>query len=144
MPIDVEAAVKALNRMTVTQLRQRYAEVFGEAARSFNKQHLVKRIAWRLQAIHEGDLSERLWRDLGLPEILKKLRKGRRFEFPVERAVFLTVLHRLFSPGSDRAAEAWRTGYAISGSETLELHHLYRTPAPAKAGDGLAGRAVAA
>lgn len=59
MPIDVEAAVKALNRMTVTQLRQRYAEVFGEAARSFNKQHLVKRIAWRLQAIHEGDLSER-------------------------------------------------------------------------------------
>lgn len=59
MPIDVEAAVKALNRMTVTQLRHRYAEVFGEAARSFNKQHLVKRIAWRLQAIHEGDLSER-------------------------------------------------------------------------------------
>ncbi len=59
MPIDVDAAVKALNRMTVTQLRQRYGEVFGEAARSFNKQHLVKRIAWRLQAIHEGDLSER-------------------------------------------------------------------------------------
>jgi hypothetical protein len=59
MPIDVEAAVKALNRMTVTQLRVRYAEVFGEAARSFNKQHLVKRIAWRLQAMHEGDLSER-------------------------------------------------------------------------------------
>jgi hypothetical protein len=45
--------------MTVTQLRVRYAEVFGEAARSFNKQHLVKRIAWRLQAMHEGDLSER-------------------------------------------------------------------------------------
>lgn len=59
MPIDVEAALKALNRMTITQLRQRYAEVFGEAARSFNKQHLVKRIAWRLQAMHEGDLSER-------------------------------------------------------------------------------------
>ena len=59
MPIDVDAAVKTLNRMTVTQLRDRYAEVFGEAARSFNKQHLVKRIAWRLQAMHEGDLSER-------------------------------------------------------------------------------------
>ena len=59
MPIDVDAASKALNRMTVMQLRDRYAEVFGEAARSFNKQHLVKRIAWRLQAIHEGDLSER-------------------------------------------------------------------------------------
>jgi hypothetical protein len=59
MPIDVDAAVKALNCMTVTQLRQRYAEVFGEAARSFNKPHLVKRIAWRLQAMHEGNLSER-------------------------------------------------------------------------------------
>ena len=59
MPIDVDAAVKTLNRMTVTQLRDRYAEVFGEAARSFNKQHLVKRITWRLQAMHEGDLSER-------------------------------------------------------------------------------------
>lgn len=59
MHIDVDAALKTLNRMTVTQLRERYAEVFGEAARSFNKQHLVKRIAWRLQAIHEGDLTER-------------------------------------------------------------------------------------
>lgn len=59
MPIDVDAAVTALARMTVTQLRHRYGEFFGEPARSFNKQHLVKRIAWRLQAIHEGDLSER-------------------------------------------------------------------------------------
>ena len=56
---DVDAAVSALNRMTVTQLRERYSEVFGEAARSFNKQHLVKRIAWRLRANEEGDLSER-------------------------------------------------------------------------------------
>ena len=59
MSIDVNAAVKTLNGMTVTQLRERYAEVFGEAARSFNKQHLVKRVTWRLQAMHEGDLSER-------------------------------------------------------------------------------------
>ncbi len=59
MALDVEKAVTELGRMTVTQLRERYGEVFGEAARSFNKQHLVKRIAWRLQAIHEGDLSER-------------------------------------------------------------------------------------
>lgn len=50
MPIDVDAAVTALARMTVTQLRHRYGEVFGEPARSFNKQHLVKRIAWRKQA----------------------------------------------------------------------------------------------
>lgn len=59
MPIDVDAAVRALHQKTVPQLRLRYAEVFGEATRSFNKQHLVKRIAWRLQAIREGDLTER-------------------------------------------------------------------------------------
>ncbi|MCG3138849.1 MAG: hypothetical protein HJJLKODD_02718 [Phycisphaerae bacterium] len=59
MPIDVEAAVKVLSDLPVTRLRERYAEVFGEPTRSFNKQHLIKRITWRLQAIREGDLSER-------------------------------------------------------------------------------------
>lgn len=59
MPIDVDAALKGLKQLTVTLLRERYSEVFGEATRSFNKQHLVKRIIWRLQAMHEGDLSER-------------------------------------------------------------------------------------
>ena len=51
MSIDIDDAVQALKRMTVTQLRARYGEVFGEPTRSFNKQHLVKRIAWRLQAL---------------------------------------------------------------------------------------------
>jgi hypothetical protein len=59
MPIDVDAAVVALKRMTVNALRDRYAEVFGEPTRSRNKEHLIKRIAWRLQAIREGGLSER-------------------------------------------------------------------------------------
>jgi len=69
---------------------------------------------------------ERLWKELGLPKILKELLADRRFEFPVERAVFLTVLHRLFDPGSDRAAEVWRGGYRIEGTGKLELQHLYR------------------
>lgn len=72
---------------------------------------------------------ERLWREAGLPQILGGLLADRRFEFAVERAVFLTVLHRLFDPGSDRAAEVWCRGYAIEGVEGLELHHLYRAMA---------------
>jgi hypothetical protein len=48
-----------LVRMTVTQLRARYASLFGEPTRAGNKAWLVKRIAWRLQALAEGDLSER-------------------------------------------------------------------------------------
>ena len=72
---------------------------------------------------------ERLWLEAGLPQILRRLLADRRFEFPVERAVFLTVLHRLFDPGSDRAAEVWREGYALDAMEGLELHHLYRAMA---------------
>lgn len=59
MNVNVEKELAALRRMSVGQLRERYAEVFGEQARSRNKQWLVKRIAWRLQANEEGDLSER-------------------------------------------------------------------------------------
>jgi hypothetical protein len=40
----------------------------------------------------------------------------------------LTVVHRLFASGSDRAAERWRQAYRLPGTQTLELHHL--TPSP--------------
>jgi hypothetical protein len=51
--------IAALKRMTVRELRTRYAEVFAEATRAGNKAWLVKRIAWRLQSLAEGDLSDR-------------------------------------------------------------------------------------
>jgi hypothetical protein len=72
---------------------------------------------------------ERLWEETGIRRVLTRLLRDRKFEFEVERAVFLTVLHRLFSPGSDRAAEYWRQSYRIRGAESLELHHLYRAMA---------------
>jgi len=40
--------------------------------------------------------------------------------------VFVTVLHRLVAPGSDRAAEKWKQDYAIEGAGQLALHHFYR------------------
>src|SRR5262249_52709569 len=49
----------ALQRLTVPQLRQRYAEVYAETTNAANRAWLVKRILWRLQALAEGDLSER-------------------------------------------------------------------------------------
>jgi hypothetical protein len=69
---------------------------------------------------------ERLWRKVGIVEVLSHLLAERRFEFSVERAVFLTVLHRLFCPGSDRAAEKWKRDYQIRGVGKIELHQLYR------------------
>jgi hypothetical protein len=62
----------------------------------------------------------------GCQHVFEQLLKGRRFEFPIERAIFLTVLHRLFNPGSDRAADKWKESYQIDGCEDLQLHHLYR------------------
>src|SRR5438270_6800480 len=49
----------ALQRLTVPQLRARYAEIFGETTNANNRLWLVKKIAWRLQALAEGGLSER-------------------------------------------------------------------------------------
>jgi Protein of unknown function (DUF2924) len=48
-----------LQRLTTAQLRDRYTDVFGEPSRAGNKAWLIKRIAWRLQALAEGDLSQR-------------------------------------------------------------------------------------
>jgi transposase len=64
-------------------------------------------------------------------EVVDRLLAGRKFEFAVERAIFLTVLHRLLAggPRSDRAAEKWRADYRISGVEELDLQHLYRAMA---------------
>lgn len=72
---------------------------------------------------------ERLWKESGAPKAMKELLRERKYGFDVERAVFVTVLHRLFDPGSDRAAEVWRKRYKIAGAERLGLHHLYRTMA---------------
>jgi hypothetical protein len=57
--LDIGPKVAALRRLTVGQLRQRFAEVFGEATAASNRTWLIKRIAWRLQALAEGDLSQR-------------------------------------------------------------------------------------
>jgi Protein of unknown function (DUF2924) len=59
MEISVAREVVALARMTPQQLRERYAAVFGEATSTVNRTWLTRRIAWRLQALAEGDLTER-------------------------------------------------------------------------------------
>ena len=56
---NITREVAALKQMTVKELRGRYLEVFREAARSGNKDWLWKRIAWRMQANVDGDLTER-------------------------------------------------------------------------------------
>jgi len=57
--LNIVNEVAALRRLSVAQLRQRFAELFGEASNASNRTWLTKRIVWRMQALAEGDLSER-------------------------------------------------------------------------------------
>ncbi len=59
MPPPIGPQLRELQRLTTPQLRGRYAAVFGEHTPANNRTWLIKRIAWRLQALAEGGLSER-------------------------------------------------------------------------------------
>ena len=86
-------------------------------------------VATRSARIGPALIFQRLWQACSIDKVLTSLLESRRFEFSVERAIFLTVLHRLFAPGSDRAAEKWNDDYAIPGVGDLDLHQLYRAMA---------------
>jgi len=70
---------------------------------------------------------DRLWEEQGLPAILARLTRGRRFEFDVERASFALALQRLCAPGSDLHGAAWLPTVECPGFAGLALHPLYRT-----------------
>ena len=74
-------------------------------------------------------ICERLWKELEIGKIIRRLLAERKFGFDVERAIFLTVLHRLFVSGSDRSCDRWHRDYVIDGVVALSLHHLYRAMA---------------
>jgi hypothetical protein len=109
MHLNVGKEVAALQRMTVKELRARYAEVFGEETPAHNKAWLVKRIAWRLQALAEGDLSERAKRraaelacdaDLRMNPPLVKTTAVATAETPQTRVLRFQPDERLPPPGT--------------------------------------------
>ena len=57
--VDLTGQLTALRKMTVGQLREKYREVFGEPTHSRNKDYLRKKVAWRIQELAEGGLSDR-------------------------------------------------------------------------------------
>ncbi len=69
----------------------------------------------------------RLWEEQGLPALLQRLVRGRRFEFDVERVCFALALQRLCVPGSDLQGAGWIRTVECPGFERIQLHHLYRT-----------------
>src|SRR5215210_93006 len=71
----------------------------------------------------------RLWEETGCRAAIEDLLSGRDFEFPLERAIFATMLHRIMVSGSDRACETWLADDDIPGVDGLALHHFYRAMA---------------
>lgn len=69
---------------------------------------------------------ERLWRETGIKQVIEDVTNKRKHSFCLERAIFLTVLHRLFVSGSDRDCIRWQRDYKLDGMEGIQLHHLYR------------------
>lgn len=82
-----------------------------------------------VRCIHVGAdlIFGRLWKELGIDRAINQLLQGRKYQFDLERAVYHTVIHRLFESGSDRSSLHWRGQVELPGTEGLDLQHLYRT-----------------
>ena len=83
----------------------------------------------QVKKVGPGLIFSRLWERIGIEEHIREMLHGRRYQFEVERALFVTVLHRLMNPGSDRQAERWLKNYRINGAKRLGLQHFYRAMA---------------
>src|SRR5713101_806421 len=130
-----QQVLTTLGRLDQLQSSGQVDALLGSGARFAQKVLLLtEHQRGRLPVVRVGRIGpalvfERLWEQTGCREVIEQLLEGRRFEFAVERAVLLTVLHRLFAPGSDRAADKWKADYRINGCAELQLHQLYRAMA---------------
>ena len=131
----VQRVIKALGRRDEVEASGLIDGLIASAAR-----HSRRSIV--LSSFYRGQLPElhrlsigpdlvfgRLWAETGCRNALKSLVADRRFSFDVERAVYLTVLHRLMISGSDRHANDWCSRVRVPGAEGLDLDHAYKAMA---------------
>src|SRR6202140_3710189 len=127
----VQRVIKALGRRDAVEDSDMLDGLIASAAR-----HSRRSIV--LSSFYRGELPElrrvsigpdlvfgRLWAETGCRDVLNSLLTDRRFAFDVERALYLTVLHRLMVSGSDRHASRWHHGFRIPGAEDITLDHAY-------------------
>jgi hypothetical protein len=131
----VQRVIKALGRRDEIEATGLIDALVASAAR-----HSRRSIV--LSSFYRGELGElrrssigpdlvfgRLWVETGCQAVLKNLLADRQFGFDLERAIYLTVLHRLMVSGSDRHASSWQRGFKIPGAEDLTLDHAYKAMA---------------
>lgn len=99
MSLNINREVARMKAMRTAELKAYYEEVLGAPPRSHNRDWLVKRIAWRLQANDEGDLPERVrMRALALADDSDlRIRPGQNFTAAVDEAAA-----KIFLPTDDK------------------------------------------
>ena len=131
----VQRVIKALGRRDEVENSDLLDGLIASAVR-----HSRRSIV--LSSFYRGELPElrrlsigpdlvfgRLWRETGCADVLRHLLGERQFDFDVERAIYLTVLHRLMVSGSDRHAHDWHQRLRIPGAEALTLKQAYKAMA---------------
>jgi transposase len=78
-------------------------------------------------SIGPGLVFGRIWEELGFPAVINRCLTDTNFEIPVERVIFMSVVHRLVETGSDRSAIKWLAHQRLEGCGGIELHHCYRS-----------------
>ena len=126
----IQRVIATIGRMDQLQEKDRVETLIRSLSRFSDKVLLIlsgkSDVSARSRKIGPALIFERLWEELRIQRVIKDLLSNRKFDFDVERAIFLTVLQRLFVSGSDRSCEKWHRDYKIKGVEGLSLHHLYR------------------
>lgn len=131
----VQRVVKALGRRDEIENSDLLDGLIASAARHSRRSIVLSRFyrgelaELRRRSIGANLVFGRLWEQTGCRAVLRQYLAGRQFGFDVERAVYLTVLHRLMVSGSDRHASTWREAVEVSSADTLTLDHAYKAMA---------------
>ena len=131
----VQRVIRALGRRDEVENSDLLDGLIASAARHSRRSIVLSRF-------YRGELAElrrrsigpdlvfgRLWQETGCAEVLRRHLTDRHFGFDVERAVYLTVLHRLMVSGSDRHAASWRETLEVPGADAITLDHAYKAMA---------------
>lgn len=129
----IQHVIATIGRMDKLRAKERVETLIHSLSRYSEKVMLIlsgkSDVTCYPKKIGPSLIFERLWQEMGIEKTIKDLLGGRKFEFDVKRAIFLTVLHRLFASESDRACEKWHRDYEMEGVDDLSLHNLYRAMA---------------
>ena len=131
----VQRVIKALGRRDAVEDSDLLDGLIASAARHSRRSIVLSRFyrgelpELRRRSIGPELVFGPLWQETGCRAVLRSLLNERRFGFDVERAIYLTVLHRLLVSGSDRHAHDWRQRLRVPGAEALSLDHAYKAMA---------------